>query len=102
VATPHPRADHGSLSLIGAGIRDAGVALEHEHRLQVGDWLFEARQLPNPGEVLLRANTYYRRPPSRAVPALQLMYPDVHGVWPWEPHCHLFPGQQPMPGTFAA
>jgi hypothetical protein len=58
--------------------------------------------MPRPADVVVRANAYYRRRDARSVPALQLVYPDAHGVWPWEPGCRLAAGQQPMPGTFVA
>lgn len=59
-------------------------------------------RVPNPGAVLLRANAFYRRRPRQSVPALQLVYPDARGVWPWEPGCRQLPGRQPMPGTYAS
>ncbi|HKC26444.1 MAG TPA: DUF4262 domain-containing protein, partial [Jatrophihabitans sp.] len=66
----------------------------------VANWRFLAIAVPNPADVVVRANDFYRKPVHNSVPVLQLVYPDVHGVWPWEPHCHLFPGQQPLPGEF--
>jgi hypothetical protein len=92
----------GLLHLIGEEVRDSRKVIDDGDEFCLGDWAFQAFLLPNPGEVVLRANAYYKRKPQRSVPALQLVYPDVHGVWPWEPDCHLFPGQQPMPGEFAA
>jgi Domain of unknown function (DUF4262) len=79
-----------------------GEQLEDGSGVRVGDWELQAFRVPNPGDILLRANAFYRRKPRQSVPALQLVYPDVHGVWPWEPDSHLFPGQQPMPGSFIA
>lgn len=58
--------------------------------------------LPKPENVILKTYDFYERGASESIPALQLMYPDVHGVWPWEPDCHLFPGSQPMPGEYNA
>jgi hypothetical protein len=92
----------GLLHLIGEDVRDNGLGVEAGADLQPGDWAFKAFRLPTPGDVVLRANDFYRRTPTRSVPALQLVYPDRHGVWPWEPDCQLLPGQQPMPGTFVA
>ncbi|WP_375503303.1 DUF4262 domain-containing protein [uncultured Jatrophihabitans sp.] len=65
-------------------------------------WELKAFQLPRPYEVAPQIDHFYRRRPQQTVPVLQLVYPDVHGVWPWEPGCHQFPGQQPMPGTWVA
>ncbi|WP_375493409.1 DUF4262 domain-containing protein [uncultured Jatrophihabitans sp.] len=57
--------------------------------------------VPNPGQVVLRANAYVGRDPAESVSALQVVYPDDLGVWPWEPGCRLARGQ-PMPGSFVA
>lgn len=76
---------------------DDGDEFECNHGLPL-----TAFRLPDPGQVVLRANWFYRRKPRNSVPALQLVHPDVHGTWPWEPDCHQFPGAQPMPGTFDA
>ncbi|MDT4918208.1 MAG: hypothetical protein QOI15_1788 [Pseudonocardiales bacterium] len=57
-----------------------------------------AFRVPKPELFVPQANWFYRRKPRNSVPALQLVYPDAHGTWPWEPDCHLFPGAQPMPG----
>lgn len=80
----------------GAPLRD-GDEIVCNHGLPM-----TAFQVPEPEKVVLQANWFYRRKPRNSVPALQLVYPDVHGTWPWEPDCHLFPGSQPMPGTFDA
>lgn len=68
-----------------------GDEIQHEH------WRFRAFAVPNPDDVIPRAGWFFRR----SVPALQLIYPDAHGTWPWEPGCRLSPGQQPFPGTTA-
>ena len=57
--------------------------------------------VPNPGEILLWANTHYRRPAEHSVPALQLTYDDVNGLFPWDDG-YATPELQPRPGTFAA
>ena len=80
----------------------AGTPIEDESELRLDEWELRAFRIPNPAEVVLTANWFYRRRPRQSVPALQIVYPDAHGVWPWEPDCQLFPGQQPMPGNFAA
>jgi hypothetical protein len=92
----------GLLGTVADGICRAGVALDDGDGLTVGDWEFKAVPIPGPGEVVIKANDYFRRRPRESVPALQLVYPDVHGVWPWDPLCHLFPGQQPVPGREVA
>lgn len=61
---------------------------------------FAIEVVPNPGEIALGANDFYRRPPEHSVPLLQLSY-DEQGLFPWEdgyPH----PDAQPRPGTFRA
>jgi hypothetical protein len=55
--------------------------------------------VPNPGEILFTANSYYDRPPLASVPALQLSYTD--GRFPWE-RDYAAPWMQPRPGTFDA
>jgi hypothetical protein len=77
----------------------AGLGINDGDELAYEDWPLIAFQLPNPEDVVPQANEFYRRKPQNSVPALQLVYPDAHGVWPWEPDCHLFPGQQPMPAN---
>lgn len=57
---------------------------------------------PNPGEVLLGANRFYRRPPEHSVPAFQLTWAHEDGVFPWEPGWSCGPGCQPRPGTWRA
>jgi hypothetical protein len=85
-----------------AAVRWGGRRVGDGDEFVEGDWEFKAFALPNPGDVVIQANVFYRRKAQQSVPALQLVYPDVRGVWPWEPDCHLFPGQQPMPGNFTA
>jgi hypothetical protein len=70
----------------------AGLGINDGDELAYEDWPLIAFQLPNSEEVVPQANEFYRRKPQNSVPALQLVYPDAHGVWPWEPDCHLFPG----------
>ena len=84
----------GLLCQFAEGIRDGHVnPLSNGARTRVGDWNFTAKALPNPRRLLPRAHAIY----GRRFRALQLIYPDVHGVWPWEDDCHLFPGQQSLP-----
>jgi hypothetical protein len=57
--------------------------------------------LPNPGEILFTANSYYQRPDHASVPALQLSYDDEAGRFPWEAG-YAAPAMQPRPGTWSA
>jgi len=69
----------------------------------VGNWPHRIvpEPVPNPGEILLTANDFYRRPPEHSVPALQLTYDDADGRFPWDAG-YATPGLQPRPGTFTA
>jgi hypothetical protein len=57
---------------------------------------------PNPGEVVLGANRFYRRPPEHPVPAYQLTWTDAAGRFPWEEGYPCGPEHQPRPGTWRA
>jgi hypothetical protein len=57
--------------------------------------------VPNPGEIVLWANGFYRRPPEHSVPVLQLTYADAAGRFPWDDGYDL-PHLQPRPGEFTA
>lgn len=59
-------------------------------------------ELPNPGEILLAANDYYRRPRGNSVPALQLTWADGQRRFPWDEGSALAPADQPRPGSFRA
>jgi hypothetical protein len=63
----------------------AGLGINDGDELAYEDWPLIAFQLPNPEDVVPQANEFYRRKAQNSVPALQLVYPDAHGVWPWEP-----------------
>jgi hypothetical protein len=58
--------------------------------------------VPNPQSLILVAQELYRTDGGRVVPALQLVYADVNGVYPWEPRYRYPRWLQPMPGTYAA
>ncbi len=90
------------LQFLGERVRDGALRVADGSELAVPGLPLRAFTLPNPADVVFRANWLGYREPENSVTALQLVYPDGHGVWPWEPDCHLFPGQQPMPGEFAA
>lgn len=81
----------GSHVVRGLGLAD-GDAFEFDSR-QVS--VFD---LPNPQMVTLWAAD---RDPAR-ISALQLVYADPDGIWPWEPGCSLPVGSQPLPGWFDA
>ncbi len=57
--------------------------------------------VPNPGEIVLEANRFYKRPDEASVPVLQLSYDDAQGRFPWE-EGYAAPELQPRPGTFRA
>ena len=59
-------------------------------------------RVPSPSDVVALANTYFRRRPRQSVSAFQLVYPDVHGVWPGQAGCHLSSAEQPVPRGFVA
>ena len=59
-------------------------------------------ECPNPGEVLLGANRWYRRPPEYSVPALQLTWSSPPGCFPWDPGWDGGRHGQPRPGTWTA
>jgi Domain of unknown function (DUF4262) len=58
--------------------------------------------VPNPEQVLLVAQAGYRMPGADPVPALQVVYADCCGTFPWEPGYAHPRWRQPMPGTFVA
>ena len=58
--------------------------------------------LPNPGQILFAANSYYRRPDEFSVPAFQLTYTDEKGRYPWDEGCMIPAWEQPRPGEFSA
>lgn len=49
-------------------------------------------------EYLLHANALYRCPGRPPVPALQVVWPDCGGRYPWDPGCHVA-DLQPLLGT---
>lgn len=58
-------------------------------------------EIPNPGMVVLAANTYYGRSPHNSVPAHQLTWADLDSRFPWE-EGHNTGREQPRPGTYRA
>jgi hypothetical protein len=57
-------------------------------------------EVPNPGEIVYRANYFYQRPDEASVPVLQLTLDDMAGKFPWEEGCSWTARQQPRPGEF--
>jgi hypothetical protein len=58
-------------------------------------------EVPNPGEIVLAANRFYRLPRSASVSVLQLTYADCDGRFPWD-EGSAYADIQPRPGDFAA
>jgi len=58
--------------------------------------------VPNPERVIRYAQAGYRMPGADPVPALQVVYADCLGNFPWEPGYVHPRWRQPMPGTFVA
>ncbi|HVR31319.1 MAG TPA: DUF4262 domain-containing protein [Acidimicrobiia bacterium] len=69
--------------------------------LELGSSLYIVEEVPNPGDVIFRANDFYQRPHQFSVPVLQLTYADAAGRFPWEDGCEVA-GRQPRPGAFKA
>jgi hypothetical protein len=59
-------------------------------------------EVPNPGEIVFRANDHYQRPYEASVPLFQLTLDDMSGKFPWEEGCSWTARQQPRPGDFKA
>ncbi len=83
-----------------AGGRDLvpGELLLHDD----GERALVVETCPNPGDVVLGANRWYRRPPEHSVPAYQLAWPHEDGRFPWDDGYPCPPTCQPRPGTWSA
>jgi hypothetical protein len=92
----------GVLNDLGDRVR-AGDDLVPGEIITFDEWPHRivAEPVPNPGEIVLAANRYYRRPDEQSVPVLQLSYDDKAGRFPWE-EGYAAPEMQPRPGTFRA
>jgi hypothetical protein len=90
------------LNHLGEQVR-AGADLMPGQMLTFAEWPHRVvpERVPNPGEIVFRANDYYRRHDEDSVPLLQLTYDDVDGRFPWDDG-YAAPGLQPRPGTFIA
>ena len=88
------------LNELGDRIR-AGESFLPGMTIQFQGWDREIviEHVPNPGEIVLTANDYYRRPPEVSVPVVQVTYCDDQSRFPWEADCH---SDQPRPGSFRA
>ncbi len=85
-----------------AGEVVAGRSVVPGELLEVGREELVAEECPNPGEVLLGANRWYRRPAEHSVPALQLTWASPSGYFPWDPGWDGGRHGQPRPGTWTA
>jgi hypothetical protein len=89
----------GLLNQLGRRVRDGEIFRDGQEIVTSGPPV-RMFDVPNPGEIIFTANHFFGRPRFDSLPALQAIYPDAHGTWPWEPECHLSAERQPMPGTF--
>ncbi|MDX6236909.1 MAG: hypothetical protein QOG10_1724 [Kribbellaceae bacterium] len=64
--------------------------------------LATVERVPNPGQIVLRANQFYGRLPKDSVPVHQLTFDDGHGRFPWDAGYSFPAWVQPRPGTFSA
>jgi hypothetical protein len=110
--------DHPELLIFGLDqgtsaqiLNTAGARIRTGERLHDGDVLtldgdpqlrVTALTVPNPGEILYSTNRHYHRPDDDSVPALQLVWPDDVGRFPWDAGYELPAWWQPLPGTFRA
>ena len=78
----------GVLNALGRGIKAGNDHIPGRVILFEGhaDWPHRIipEEVPNPGEIVFRANQYYRRPDEYSVPVLQLSYDDEEGRFPWK------------------
>jgi hypothetical protein len=97
-----PKTAGGVLNDLGERVRN-GEALLPGRLITFEDWKHRIipELVPNPGDIVFRANEYYARPNEHSVPVLQLSYDDREGRFPWEDG-HTAPELQPRPGTFTA
>ena len=94
---------HGVLQRV-AGMVRAGRDLVPGELLTFDDWAgrLVPEACPNPGDVVLGANRFYRRPAEHSVPALQLAWAHRDGTFPWDPDYPCGPECQPRPGRWRA
>jgi hypothetical protein len=75
------------------------VGVEHGYLLRRQVML---ETVPNPGQIVLRANQLYGRLPQESVPVSRLPFADGHGRFPWEAGYGVPTWIQPRPGTLTA
>lgn len=105
---------HPELLVIGMPVEHTVRVLgELAHRVHTGenlvpgveiaadDFRIVPEEVPNPGDIVFVANSYYQRPDEASVPVLQLTYDDGAGRFPWDVGCNVA-RLQPRPGTFSA
>jgi hypothetical protein len=97
-----PQTTASVINTLGERVK-GGEALMPGMMLTFDDWPHRIvpEEVPNPGEILLWANSFYDRPADYSVPALQLTYDDTAGRFPWDDG-YAAPELQPRPGTFTA
>lgn len=97
-----PATAAGVLNSLAADIRE-GMSLMPGQLITLEDWPHRiiAETVPNPGDIVLWANAFYRRPAEYSVPVFQLTYDDAKGRFPWD-EGYATPELQPRPGTFTA
>ena len=94
-------ATHAVLDAV-AGEVVAGRSVVPGELLEVGREELVVEECPNPGEVLLGANRWYRRPPEYSVPACVLTWASPAGCFPWDPGWDGGRHGQPRPGAWTA
>jgi hypothetical protein len=75
------------------------INVEHSYLLRR---LVMVETVPNPGQIVLRANQFYGRLPRDSVPVHQLTFADGRGRFPWQAGYSVPAWIQPRPGTFTA
>ncbi len=95
-------AAHRLLDAVAAGVVGGRSLVPGELLEGPGRADLVVEECPNPGEVLLGANRWYRRPPEYSVPALQLTWASPPGCFPWDPGYAYGPDVQPRPGEWQA
>ncbi len=97
-----PETAAGVLNTLGERIRE-GETLVPGLIIAFEDWPHRVipEPVPNAGEIVLGANSFYQRPPEHSVPVLQLTFDDTEGRFPWD-EGYADPELQPRPGTFTA
>jgi len=97
-----PATAAGVLNTLGERIRE-GETLIPGLIITFDDWPHRIipEPVPNAGDTVLGANSFYQRPAEHSVPVLQLTYDDTQGRFPWD-NGYAAPELQPRPGTFTA